>query len=84
MLIKTEGLSGIQSRFKNILKLYLQIKIKWGNPIQSSCKVEQNKVKSRFCSISLHITILQCHISWFHLEIFRNINNNINYNAYKI
>ena len=48
MLIEMEGVSGIHSRFKNILKIYLQkelLKFTWGNPFQSSGKVDQNKGK---------------------------------------
>ena len=48
MLIEIEGVSGIQSQFKNILKIYLQkefLKFTWGNPFQSSGKVDQNKGK---------------------------------------
>ena len=61
MLIEMEGVSEIQSRFKNILKIYLQkefLKFTWGNPFQSSGKVDQNKVK---------ITILQHNSAYYKL-----------------
>ena len=48
MLIVMEGASEIQSRFKNILKIYLQkefLKFTWGNLLKSSGKVDQNKGK---------------------------------------